>query len=270
MQALVRDVSAEIHPFQIAFIRAVVGVFFCAALVVGMRTDTFRPRAPGLNLLRGALGGVSISLWFLGLSMVPLAEATALSFSSVVFAAIGAIVFLGERVGVRRWSALVVSVLGMLVIVRPGTEAIQPGAIVLLCASIVGGTNMVLAKVLMRYDTAQTVVFWTAVIVSIVTALPAWIVWEAPSAGAWARMVAIGCLASLGMFGMTYAVRFADATLVNPIGFTQLVWATLLGYLLFSEIPDSWTIVGGLMIISGTLYIGMREAWLARVGRRKR
>lgn len=268
MQALVRDVSSEVHPFQIAFVRAVFGAVFCAALVVAMGTVTFRLRAPFLNLLRGVLGGVSISLWFLGLSMVPLAEATALSFSSVIFAALGAILFLGERMGLRRWLAVAVSLVGTLVILRPGVEAVQVGALVVLAASLVGGINMLLAKVLVRHDPAQTVVFWTAVIVSVVTALPAWFVWQAPSAENWGKLVVIGCLGSLGMFGMTYAVRYADTTLVNPMGFTRIVWATSLGYIFFSEIPDTWTMIGGLMIISGTLYIGLREAWLARAARR--
>ena len=269
MQALVREVSTEVHPFQIAFVRAAVGALFCAALVIGMGTVTFRPQAPLLNLIRGVLGGVSISLWFLGLSLVPLAEPTALSFTSVIFASVGAILVLGERMGLRRWSGVTLSVLGMLVMLRPGAEAVQVGALVVLGASCVGGINMLLSKVLVRHDPAQTVVFWTSVIVSVATAVPAWLVWEAPSAVAWAKMIVIGCLASLGMFGMTYAVRLADATLVNPMEFTRLVWATILGYLLFAEIPDGWTATGGLMIMAGTLYIGLREAWIARATRRR-
>ena len=264
MQALVREVSGEIHPFQVAFVRSAVGVVFCAILVGGASGVTFRSRAPGLTLLRGVLGGVSVSLWFLGLSMVPLAEATALSFSSIIFASLGAVLLLGERMGPRRWTAVAIGFVGTLIILRPGADAVQLGALIVLASSVIAGISFCIIKVLVAYDPEQTMVFWTAVIMSLVTAVPALIVWTDPSYAAWLALAAIGCLGSLGMYAMARAVRLADASLVNTTGYTRLIWAVALGYLFFAELPDLWTVAGGGLIILSTLYIGLREAFLAR------
>lgn len=264
MQALVREVSAELHPFQIAFVRSATGVVFTAILVGRLGVSAFRSRAPGLTMLRGALGGVSVPLWFLGLSLVPLAEATALNFSAAIFASIGAVLFLNERMGVRRWSAVAIGLLGTLVMLRPGIEAVQVGALIIIASSLVAAVNMCLAKVLVRRDPAETVVFWIAVIMTIVSAGPAWFVWADPTGLAWLKLILIGCLGSFGMYAVVFAMRWADASLVVPTGFTRLAWAAALGYFLFAEVPDGWTIVGGLLIVSSTIYIGVREAWIVR------
>jgi len=268
MHALVRDLSAELHPFQIAFVRSFVGVGFAALLVGRLGMWALRSRTPKLTLARGTLGGVSMTLWFLGLSLIPLAEATALSFTSAIFASVGAVLFLGERMGPRRWTAAAVGFAGMLIMLRPGVAALQFGALIVLAASFAGGVNLLFAKVLVRHDTAETVVFWTAVMMSVVSAPLAWYVWIEPSPVAWGKLALVGCLGSAGMFGVTHAMRLADASLVIPTDFTRLAWAAAFGYLFFAELPDAWTWSGGLLIVASTLYIALREGRLARRAKR--
>ncbi len=264
MHALVRDLSSELHSFQIAFVRGLVGIGFGALLVTRIGAHAFRPRSPRLMLTRGALGGVGMTLWFLGLSLLPLAEATALSFTTAIFATLGAVLFLGERLSVRRVSAVTIGFLGVLVMLRPGVDTVQFGALVVLAASMVAGVNLCIAKVLVRRDAAEAVVFWTAIMMSVVAAVPAWTVWSTPSALAWVKLVAIGGLGTLGMLGVTHAMRLADASLVVPMHFTRLAWAAALGYLVFGELPDAWTWSGGLLIVASTTYIAVREAQLGR------
>lgn len=264
MHALVRDLSMELHAFQIAFVRSLVGVAFAALLVSRLGFQVLRTRNPRLTLTRGTLGGFSMTLWFLGLSLVPLAEATALSFTAAIFASLGAVLVLGERMGPRRWTAVALGLVGMLIMLRPGAAALQIGALIVLTASFAGGVNLCIAKVLVRHDPAETVVFWTAVMMSVVSAPLAWYVWMTPSTGVWLELVLVGCLGSAGMFGITQAMRLADASLVVPTDFTRLAWAALFGYVFFAELPDAWTWSGGLLIVASTTYIALREAHLVR------
>jgi drug/metabolite transporter (DMT)-like permease len=203
-------------------------------------------------------------LWFYGLSVVPIAEATALSFTSVLFASLGAVLFLSERMGIRRWSALAVGFVGALLMLRPGAEALQLGSVVVLLAAFTWGTSLCMLKVLTRSDSTTTLVAWMGLMTTAITAVPAVLVWQSPTLAQLGWLVLIGSLGTLGTFAFTHALRVADTTLVLPTDFTRLVWATLLGYALFGEIPDGWTWAGGLLVVASTAYIALREAQLSQ------
>lgn len=267
MHALVRYVSGGMHPFEIAFFRSIFGLAAVAPLMWRVGPSVLISRNPRLLAVRGLIGGLSLITWFYGLSIVPIATATALSFTSVIFASIGAAIFLKERMRLRRWTAVFFGFAGVLIIIRPGLTVFDAGALVILLAAILWGVGIVLVKQIARTDETVTIVAWTAAWLIIATAVPAWFVWTTPTWTQIVWLVLIGILGTAGTFAWTQALKTADASLVIPTDFTRLVWAGAIGFVAFGEIPDQWMWIGAALIIGSTLYIGLRESRLAREGK---
>jgi drug/metabolite transporter (DMT)-like permease len=202
--------------------------------------------------------------WFYGLSVVPIAQATALSFTAVIFGSIGAALVLGERMRLRRWSAVIAGFVGALVILRPGFGEMNPAALIVVLSSICWAAAMITVKQLSTTDSVVCIVTWNSVLLTVLS-LPAAIpVWVTPEPEQLLWLALIGILATLGHLAMTGAFKAADATVVFPVDYTRLVWASVIGYLVFSEVPDVWTWVGGTIIFTSTTYIAYREAALRR------
>lgn len=265
MHVLVRRTSAALPPFEIAFFRSLFGLAAVTPLVMRVGWSAFRTAQPRLQILRGITGAGAMLSWFWGLSVVPIAEATALSFTSAIFASVGAVFFLGERMGVRRWSAVVIGFAGALVILRPGIEVIQAGSLAVLFSALCWGSGIVIVKRIARTDSAVTIVAVMGVMMTLATFVPAAFVWVWPSGGQLPWLALIGALGTAGTLAFTQSLRLADASVVVPVDFTRLVWAAAFGYLFFAEIPDGWTWAGGAIIVSSTAYIGLREARLRRL-----
>lgn len=264
MHALVRHMSADLHPFEVAFFRSVFGLLALLPLMFRYGPGAFVSRQPRLQLLRGVVSGTSLLCWFYGLSIVPLAEATALSFTNAIFASLGAVIFLGERMGIRRWSVVVVGLIGVLIILRPGEAAVSAGALIVLVSAVCWGGGTVIIKRLSRTDSAVTIALWMATMMIAVSIIPAWLVWIWPTPGQLLWLALIGALASAATLAYVHALKVAEATLIIPTDFTRLVWASVIGLLAFGEIPDSWTWAGGSLIVGSTIYIALREVRLGR------
>jgi len=260
MHALVRHLSGALHPFEIAFFRNLFGLLAVLPLLVRAGRAGLRTRQPGLQLVRGGLAIVAMLSWFYALAIVPLAEATALSFTSALFGSLGAVLFLGERMGVRRWGAVAAGFAGALLILRPGLAAVSPGSLVVLLSALAWGSALVVVKRLARTDTTVTIVVYMSIMTTLLAALPAAFVWRTPSLIELGWLGLMGVLATIGTLATTQALRLADATAVMPLDFTRLVWASVLGYLLFSEVPDGWTWAGGVLIAASATYIAVRES----------
>lgn len=266
MHATVRHVSDGMHPFEITFFRNLFGL--AAVLPLAMRAGmaSIRSRQPALQLARSGFGLAAMLTWFYGLSVVPIAQATALSFTSVIFGSIGAALLLGERMGLRRWSAVAVGFIGALVIIRPGFGDVDPVALIVVLSSICWAGALLTVKRLAATDSVVCIVTWNSVLLTLLS-LPAAIpVWVTPTIEQLGWLVQIGVLATLGHLAMTAAFKASDVTVVFPVDYTRLVWASVIGYLAFSEIPDIWTWVGGTIIFASTTYIAYREAARRRAG----
>lgn len=266
MHALVRHVSAGLHPFEIAFFRSLFGLAAVLPLAWKIGLMVFVSRNPRLLALRGLMGGMSLLTWFYGLSVVPIAIATVLSFTSVMFSSLGAALILKERMRVRRWTAVVLGFTGVVIIVRPGLSAIDAGALVILFAAMLWGGGTVLVKHISRTDETITIVMWTAIWLTLATAIPAWAVWQTPSWPQIFWLILIGTLGTLGTYAWTHALKSADASLIVPVDFSRLVWAAAIGFIAFGEVPDRYMWIGAALIIGSTAYIGWRESRLAREG----
>ena len=259
MHGLVRHVSAEMHPFEIVFFRNLFGLLVLVPFAVRAGRAGLVSHRPGLQLLRGVVVAVAMFSWFYGLSVVPIAQATALSFTSAIFGSLAAVAFLGERMRRRRWTAVAISVVGVLVVLRPGLAGLDAGSLIVLLASLAWAGSVVLVKLLSRTDSSVAIVTWITMILAVLSLPPALLVWTWPTPAQLAWLGLIGALGTAGHLAMTRSFRLADVTAVLPIDFTRLIWTSLIGYLAFAETPDIWVWIGGTVIFTSTTYIAYRE-----------
>ena len=206
--------------------------------------------------LAGYCGGPSMPLgWFYGLSVVPVAEATALSFTAVIFASLGATLFLGEVMKVRGWLAVAAGFAGVLIILRPSPTNIDAGALLVLGSSVAWGLSVVAVRKLTQTDSVVSIVAWFGIMLTILSTPPALLVWQTPSGEQILWLAAIGVLATLGHLAMAKALQLAEATVIMPVDFMRLLWASFIGFWALGETPDVWTWVGGGTIVAAAAYI---------------
>jgi drug/metabolite transporter (DMT)-like permease len=249
---------------QSAFIRYLFGTLLFAPLYWQLLRSRRYPARVELHMLRGAVHGVGVMLWFYAMARLPIAEVTAIGFTAPIFITVGAALFLGERLQRRRITAVAIGFVGALVILRPGVEAIQLGALAQLGAAPLFACSMIVAKRLSHTESSAAIVGYLSLFVSIVLAIPAMLVWRTPTPEElfWLFMTAV--VATAGHYALTKAFECADLTMLQPFTFLQLVWAALLGFYVFNEVPDLWTWIGGAIIVGSASYIAHREAQLRR------
>jgi drug/metabolite transporter (DMT)-like permease len=259
MHGTVRMVSKELHPFEIAFFRNLFGIMIYVPWIVRGGLIVLYTRRPGAHVIRGLFNSGSMLLWFTSLSMVPLAEATALSLTGPLFVTLGAMAFLGERVGMGRWLAVLVGGLGALVVIRPGFEALNYGMIFAVAGTALVAVSKLVAKSLTRTESAATVAFYVQLYMGLITLCFAVFVWQWPTWEQLFWLMLVGMLGGVGHFLFTKAYVIADVSFAEPIVFTRLIWASLFGFLVFTEIPDLFTWIGAALIVGATTYNASRE-----------
>ena len=264
MDALIKWVGQTLDPFQIAFFRCLFGGLFVLPFALRGGPAALRTRRWGGHLGRALIGYTAMSLGFYAVTHLPLADATALSFTRPLFMIVLAVLFLGEQVRWRRWSATGVGFLGVLVMARPGQGGFDHAALVAIAATLFVAGVGVMLKRLSTTERPETIIFYFTVISSLMALGPALYVWRTPSWTDMAIMVLLGALGSLGQYQSIRAYRIAEATAVDPVDYARLLIATGFGLSLFGELPDLWTVAGALIIIASTLYITRREARLGR------
>lgn len=256
---LVRYLGTDMNPAQAAFIRYGFGVVLLLPVLMRLETVRLPRKTWGLHAARGLLHGMGVTLWFFAMARIPIAEVTALGFTAPIFTTIGAALFLGEKIRARRIGAVLIGFGGTLFILRPGFEAVSIGALAQLCAAPVFAGSFLIAKKLTDTQSSPSIVAFLSVGVTLVLLTPALMVWRTPT---WTELGLLFCVASLATAGhvtITQAFRSAEITVTQPAQFLQLVWATLLGLLVFGEQPVLWTWVGGAIIVASATYIAHRE-----------
>jgi drug/metabolite transporter (DMT)-like permease len=199
-------------------------------------------------------------LWFVGLPLTTLASVTALGFTGPIFVTIGAAMFLGEKVRLRRWIAVAVGFAGAMIIIRPGVGDLGLGAICILISTPIFSASNLISKALARTETANKIVIWQHLTILIFACPVALWFWQTPTQTDFLWFVAAGLCGTLGHICQQNGYQLADITLLQPIGFLSLLWNALLGYFLFFQQPDVWTFVGAAVIFASALYISHREA----------
>ena len=260
MHMLVRHVSAEVHPIQIAFFRNLFGLIVFLPWLMRRGLAPLRTKRFPLHALRGAVNAVAMFAFFTGLSLTPLAKATALGFTAPIFAGLLSIALLGERFRLRRWSAIACGFAGVLVILRPGLIAIDLGAALVLFSSLLWGATIIVIKVLGRTESSVTTTIYMNLLLALFSFVPALFVWRTPGLEAWLWLVAIGVLGTLAQILLAQALKDSEPGVVMPLDFLRLIWASALGFLVFAEVPELFVWIGGAVIFASSTYLAYREA----------
>lgn len=264
MHGAIRHIAQDVHPTEIAFFRNFLGLIFLSPLFIRYGLAPLRTPRFGMHFIRAILNVGNMIAYYTGLSLTPLAEATALNFTAPLFTTLLATVFLGETLRLRRTTALLFGFLGALVILRPGMAEMNIGAVLVVVSALIWGGIMVMIKVMSRTDSALTITLWMVLLMSVMSLPPALPFWTWPTWTEWGWLTFIGVTGTIAQLLITQAIKEAEATSIMPIDFFRLIWATLIGYLAFTEVPDLFTWVGGTMIFGSAIYIAFREKKLHR------
>lgn len=265
----ITDVMAKvlgnhIPVIEIGWIRYI--TFLIAVLLVNLRQGRMRVRVkyPGVQVLRGVMMVASMLLFVIALRYLPLADAASVGFVSPLLITALSVPMLGEVVGIRRWIAIVVGFVGVLIVIRPGTGAFQPAAFLVLGSSLAWAfASIFTRRIAGREDTSATML-WTGVIGLVLLSAAVPFDFVVPSLPLLTLNIALGTLATVGQYWMIQAYRYAGASLLAPFSYIQLIWATTAGYLVFDTLPDAQTLVGAAIIVASGLYTIHRERVRAR------
>jgi drug/metabolite transporter (DMT)-like permease len=266
MHATIRLVSGGasgiegLHPFEIAFFRNFFGLVALLPLLMNVGLRSLRTTRFSLHMWRAVLQVFSMLMFFSALSMSPLADATALSFLAPLFTTIGAILFLGEKAKIRRWTAMLVGFAGALIILRPGFQEMSLGLVLVLGSSAIWGGAMLIIKSLAKTDSSVSIAAYMAILMTPMSLIPALFFWRMPTGEEFLGLFVIGVFGSIGHVLLAQAFKEAEATAILPLDFTRLIWAALVGFILFAEVPGVWTWVGGGLIFSAATYVAIRES----------
>ncbi|WP_170383314.1 DMT family transporter [Ruegeria atlantica] len=264
MTALVKSLGTTMNPIQAAFLRYVLGLVFLLPALRAILTTRLTPRLVTLFGVRGVIHAVAVMLWFYAMTQIPLAEVTAMNYMTPVYVTLGAALFLGEKLAFRRVAAILVALIGVLIILRPGFREVSTGHLAMLGTALMLGGSYLLAKLLVRDIPPAVVVAHLSIWVTLGLIPFAIAVWEPPSWRDIGVLFLVASFATAGHYFMTLALQAAPVAVTQPVTFLQLIWATLLGALVFHESVDIWVVAGGTLILSAVSFIAWREAVLNR------
>ena len=258
MQAAVKLISFELHPFIITLYRA--GLVFVVLLPIlfWRGRAVFNTSSIRLQVVRGGIGGLGMLCVFTGLSMISLAEVTVLLFTVPIFATLLSIVFLSEKVGVRRWTAIFVGFLGILIIARP-QGGVSTGHLFILCAALSWSTSILIAKKLTEKDTVISITFWQAMGCVPLAFIASLFVWEQPSFVQLGALLGIAALGTVGHAMLYAALKVGQVSVILPLDYIRIIWSAGLGFILFGQLPTLHLYLGSLLIIAATAFLSYRE-----------
>ncbi|HRD75928.1 MAG TPA: DMT family transporter [Hyphomicrobiaceae bacterium] len=259
----VRVVSEKVPTMVIVLLRATFTLMFTLPIVLRSADLPWRTNRPGLQLLRGAIGVLSMSTWYYALGQLPLADSGALSFTTGLFVTLGATIWFREVIGLRRIIALATGFLGVLIILRPGAGVVSLAAFLAVFSSFLWAVSLLMAKELSKYDSTLTISFYQPLLIipfALVGAVP---VWVTPDPWTLLILVGMGAIAAIGNYAYIFALKTADAAIVMPFDYVRLLYAAAWGYLFFSEVPGRTTWIGAILIVGAAVFIAMRERQLA-------
>ncbi len=259
MVALVRYLSTDLHPFVIAFFRNLMGLGMLLPLLLRDGLGSLKTNNMGGMALRSVFHTGGMLLFFLALTLMPLAELSSLTFTSPLFSCLFAVLLLREKIGINRSVGLIIGFSGVLIILRPGSDLIGIGAVYAILSSISWAGAVVVIKNLSRTNSTVTITIYGLFFLVLFTLLPAMIFWRWPSPEQYLWLVALALAGTVGQLLFTEAMKVADVTLVMPFDFSRILWASLFGVMFFAETPRIWTFVGGGVILAGATYVAYRE-----------
>ena len=266
MAVAIRLASQQLNTFEVAFFRNFFGLVAALPLLYRYGWAFMKTARLPRYVIRCVIGICSMFAGFWAIGHLPLTQAIALSYSSPLFVTMAAALFLGEKVRARRWTAVSVGFIGVLIVVRPGSDSFTLGSLIALLAAVLNATVSIQIKELTATEPSDRIVFWTTALWVPMSLGPALAVWQWPLGWTWAWIVAAGVLGTSGHMLWTRALRLGEVSALTTISFMQLPLVALAGYLLFDEILDHYTVIGASIIFIANAYITHRESRLAHAG----
>lgn len=259
MAIAVRELAGAVHPFQIMFFRSLGALIFLAPFALAMGRAVWKTQRPVLQFGRNLVHFAAQLGWIIGIISLPLSEAFAIEFTTPVWATLIAALVLGERLNRGRIVAVALGFAGILVILRPGAEAISPGALAILGAAVGFAITLTATKVLTRTDAALTILLYMSLIQLPIGAALAAPVWITPDPQQLFWLLVIGAVGLTAHYCTARALALADATIVVPMDFMRLPFVAVVGFLLYGETANPLVLLGALMIFAGNYYSIRRE-----------
>jgi drug/metabolite transporter (DMT)-like permease len=264
MAVVIRLASKTQHPFEIAFFRNFFGLVFTLPLLLRHGTGLFKTQKLPLYLLRCAIGTVGMLAGFWAIVHLPLAQAVALSYSTPIFVTIGAVWVLGEVVRARRWAAVIVGFIGVIILLHPSPNSFNAASLVALLAALMSASVAISIKFLTRTERPDAIVLYTTLLWVPMSLLPALFVWQWPSGITWLWLILAGLFGTVAHLCWTRALQLGEASMLTPISFLQVLIVGAFGWWLFDEAVDAFTLIGALIVFASSVYIAYRETRLAR------
>lgn len=260
MMAGIKAVGTAVPLVQVLFIRQIIVTMLLLPLFIRGFPAALRTHHPGLQFLRGALSLGAMLCGFTALLHIPLADVTALGFAKVLFVTIGAVIILHEKVGMRRWVATGVGFVGVLIMLRPGGDGIGYYYMLTLLGALFGAGITITVRVLSQSERTETILFYQAVFMILSLAIPTLVLWKQPDAHQWMLIALVGVTGTGGQYLITRAHQTGEASALAPLDFVRLLIATVIGYFIFAELPDSTTFAGAALVVGATVYTMHRNS----------
>ncbi len=260
--AIGRYIAPDIEVFQIAFLRNAFAVLFMMPWLMKVGIGAMRTNQIGRHILRGFMSSANVTLLFAAVALIPIADMSAINFLQPVIGAAIAGLVLGEVVSRARWIAIIAGFAGALIMIRPGFAEFNIGIAFALGSGVAGALVSIMIKTLVRTDPPDTIAAWLFVTQTLILLIPTIIVWKNPTLEQWILFAVIGFMSVILQRTYNRGIQAADVSVAMPFNFTRLIWAALLGWIVFAEFPDIWTWVGGTVIFAASV-------WLTRQGQQK-
>lgn len=266
MHTMIRYASFELSPFQIAFFRNFFGILIFMPVILRSGFGFMKTEKLGWHVGRSLLNICAMLLYFNALAMTEVAHVTALSFSSPVFASVLAVVVLGERFRIRRWLAILLGFLGVVLVIRPGFIPIEAGPIMVVVSALFWAIVLTITKVMSKTESSLTIVGYMNLLLAVYALGPALWFWQWPTLEGWILMILIAVFGTLAQLCVSQSLHETEPTVVMPFDYLKLIWAAVLGFWVFGEIPDTFIWIGGSVIFASSFYLAWRENQLRKQG----
>jgi drug/metabolite transporter (DMT)-like permease len=261
LNALMRALALGVDPFQAQFLRYLCGLLVLLPIVLHRGLVAYRPHNVSGQFLRGGAHTLGLALWFTALPKIPLADMTAIGFTTPIFIMIGAWLAFKEPMRWERWLATLAGLAGVLIVVGPALSG-SGGVyhVVMLASAPVFAASFLITKALTRYETTGTILVWQSITVACLSLPLALLNWQSIGAWQWAAFMLTGVLGSAGHYCLTRSFTHADISATQSVKFLDLVWSAFLGFVLFTDVPTVSTLIGGSIICAGTVWLARRES----------
>ena len=260
----VKYLSNDLNTFTICFFRCFIGLIIVLPFIAQNKFKALKSKNIKLQFYRGLVNVLSMITWFSAIGIMHLEKAAALGFTAPLFTTLLAVIILREVIRIHRITALFLGFLGVLIIIRPGYLPLDVGTLLILTASLSFSIVLIMVKKLSDVDSSLTIIFYHLLFMTPITFIFAIFFWEGINMSQFFIFILMAFAGLISHWCLAKTFKLSDTTFIMPLQFTKLIWASIIGYYIFSELPDLWTWFGGIIIFTSVIYITYREAFVKK------